>query len=419
MLAGGGLNFFRALGKGSCRIFSCRAVSQSTEINSKSNESVGFYSDDHRELQKSVIKLIDTEINPHVQECEKAGQWPGRKILKHFGNAGFLGITKPEQYGGLDLDYKCHAAFLEALGYARAPGVSMGIVAQTDVATPALARFGSDELKREFLAPCIAGDVVSCLGVSEPGAGSDVANLQTSARRCRDDLIINGQKLWITNSWQADWICLLVNTSAGPPHRNKSLVCFPMDTPGVKLARKIDTGHIFFDDVRVPAKNIIGEERMGFIYQMMQFQEERLCLALLTLAPLEMCIREIIQYTKDRIAFGQPLLNNQYIHFRLAELETELESLRALLYRAVDLYVAGQDVTKLASMCKLKSGRLAREVTDSCLQFWGGMGFTNEVLVSQLYRDLRLYSIGGGADEIMLTVISKYMGILPQRSKTN
>lgn len=276
-------------------------------------------------------------------------------------------------------------------------------------------------MKREFLAPAISGDVVACLGVSEPGAGSDVAGLQTTARQQGDDLIINGQKLWITNACQADWICILANTSIGPPHRNKSLICVPMNTPGVNVARKLDklgmrssdTGHIFFDEVRVPAKNIVGEEGMGFIYQMKQFQEERLAMALGTLVPLKTILEETIDYTRERKAFGQPLLNNQYIHFRLAELETELECLRSLIYRAVDLLVAGQDVTKLASMCKLKSGRLARVFTDSLLQFWGGMGFTNEVLVSRLYRDLRLFSIGGGADEVMLSVICKYMNTLP------
>merc|ERR1712098_164739 len=207
----------------------------------------------------------------------------------------------------------------------------------------------------------------------------------TSAVRRGDDLIINGQKMWITNAFQADWMCLLANTSEGASHRNKSLICVPMDTPGIHLAKKIDkmgmlcsdTAVIYFDDVRVPAKNIIGKEGMGFTYQMMQFQEERM-------------------------AFGQPLLNNQYIHFRLAELATEVEMLRSCLYRATDKHIAGEDVTQLASMCKLKVGRLLREVNDSCLQFWGGMGFTNDVLVSRMYRDMRLTSIGGGADEVML-----------------
>lgn len=403
----------------------CRNVvtssGSSTEVGLKSD----FYTQDQQELQKTVKKLVDKEINPYVDEWENAGRWPAHKIVKLFGQAGLLGIDKPEEYGGLGLDYKYQAAMVETLGYVRALGISLGIGVQTDVATASLARFGSDALKREFLAPSISGDIVACLGVSEPGAGSDVASIHTYARRQGDDLIINGQKLWITNAWSADWICLLVNTSGGPAHRNKSLVCVPMKSPGVKLTKLIDklgmrssdTGQIFFDEVRVPAKNIVGEEGMGFIYQMLQFQGERLWLSLITLKPLELCIQETINYLRERKAFGQPLLNNQYLHFRLAELETELESLRALIYRTLDLNVSGQDMVKLASMCKLKSARLAREVTDSCLQFWGGMGFTNEVQVSRLYRDMRLFSIGGGADEIMLNIICKYMGSLPQQPK--
>jgi len=197
-------------------------------------------------------------------------------------------------------------------------------------------------------------------------------------------------------------------------------------TPGIHLAKKIDkmgmfcsdTAVIYFDDVRVPAKNIIGEEGMGFTYQMMQFQEERLAATALSLTPMVNIIEQTIAYTKERMAFGQPLLNNQYMHFRLAELATEVEMLRSCLYRATDKHVAGEDVTQLASMCKLKVGRLLREVNDSCLQFWGGMGFTNDVLVSRMYRDMRLTSIGGGADEVMLGIICKGMGILPKKIKS-
>ncbi|KAH0627452.1 hypothetical protein JD844_003173 [Phrynosoma platyrhinos] len=301
----------------------------------------------------------------------------------------------------------------------------MAIGVQADMATPALARFGSDELKREFLAPTIAGDVVACLGVSEPGAGSDVASIKTKAVRKGDDYIVNGGKMWITSGCQADWMCLLANTSDGPPHRNKSLLCLPMKSSGVHIAKKIDkmgmrssdTAQIFFEDVRIPSKYLIGEEGMGFTYQMLQFQEERMWGVANILVPLENVIKETIDYTRQRMAFSQPILHNQTVHFRLAELATEVELLRSLLYRAVALYIHGTDVTKFASMAKLKAGRLARELTDSCLQFWGGMGFTNEVLVSRLYRDTRLMSIGAGADEVMLSIICKYMDTLPKKQR--
>ncbi|KAK8752997.1 hypothetical protein OTU49_001920, partial [Cherax quadricarinatus] len=381
-----------------------------------------FYTDEHKELQRSLKKLIDSEINPYVDQWEKEGQFPAHQVFKKLGQAGFLGVTKPEEYGGLGLDHSYSVAMSETLGTINCGAVPMAVAVQTDMATPALARFGSHYVKEQFLAPSISGDKVSCLGVSEPSAGSDVANIKTTAKRQGDDYIINGQKMWITNAYQADWMCLLANTSQGQAHRNKSLICVPMDSPGIHLTKKIDkmgmlssdTAQIFLEDVRVPVENLIGEEGMGFTYQMLQFQEERLAGAVMTLSPMQTCIQSTIEYTRERKAFGQPLLNNQCIHFRLAELETEVECLRALIYRATDLYVAGDDVTKLASMCKLKAGRLGREVTDSCLQFWGGMGFTNEVLVSRFYRDLRLVSIGGGTDEVMLAIICKLMGTLPQ-----
>jgi len=274
------------------------------------------------------------------------------------------------------------------------------------------------------LAPAIAGDAVACIGVSEPGAGSDVASIKTSARPDGDDYVINGGKMWITNGVQADWICLLANTSDGPKHRNKSLICVPMKTKGVEIARKLDklgmrssdTAQIFFDDVRVPQRYRIGEEGKGFTYQMLQFQEERLWAAAKALKSGERLIEQTVEYARNRQAFGKSILDNQVVHFRLAELATEIELLRSLTYRACELYVAGQDVTRLASMAKLKAGRLGREVSDACLQYWGGMGFMNETPVSRAYRDSRLGSIGGGSDEIMLTILCKLMGTLPGTS---
>jgi citronellyl-CoA dehydrogenase len=267
--------------------------------------------------------------------------------------------------------------------------------------------------------------MVTCIGVSEPSGGSDVASVKTTAVRKGDDLLINGQKMWITNSLQADWMCILANTGEGHHHRNKSLIIVPMDTPGVIKAKKIkkmgmhssDTGLIFFEDVKVPATNIIGEAGMGFTYQMLQFQEERLAIASGELIPLETAIIETIDYTRERHAFGQPILNNQYVHFRLAELHTELELYRALIYQAANAVERGEDITMIASMLKLKCGRLCRTIIDNCLQFWGGMGYSDEVYVSRLYRDLRLESIGGGADEIMLGIICKEMGIRPSFKK--
>jgi citronellyl-CoA dehydrogenase len=343
-------------------------------------------------------------------------------VFKKLGNLGLLGLTKPEAYGGAGLDYSYSVVMAEALGTTRCGGVPMAIGVQTDMATPALARFGSDELRAEFLAPAIAGDQVVCVGVSEPSAGSDVAAIRTTARKDGGDYVINGGKMWITNGTQADWMCCLANTGEGSPHKNKSLIIVPMQTRGVSVERKIrkigmnssDTALIHFDDVRVPQRHLIGQEGLGFMYQMLQFQEERLWGAANALQGLDIAVRETIEYTRSRKAFGKAVIDNQVVHFTLAELQSEIEALRALVYRATELYVAGKDVTQLASMAKLKAGRLTREVADKCLQYWGGMGFTWENPVSRLYRDGRLASIGGGTDEVMLGIICKLMGILPK-----
>ncbi|KAM3857981.1 putative acyl-CoA dehydrogenase 6 [Diretmus argenteus] len=382
-----------------------------------------IYTQDHVALRESLRKIIDQEINPYVDQWEAEGKFPAHKIFKILGSAGFLGVNKPVEFGGLGLDFSYSMAMSEELGNIRCGGIPMAIGVQTDMSTPALSRFGSAELKKEFLVPSITGDKVACLGVSEVGAGSDVSSIMTKAVRKGGDLVINGGKMWTTNGTQADWMCLLANTSDGAPHKNKSLICLPMNLPGVHIARKIDklgmwssdTAEVFFDDVRVPYKNIIGQEGMGFTYQMLQFQEERLWAVANSLTMMDTIIQETIQYTRQRKIFKMPVLYHQSVHFKLAELQTEVELLRSLLYRATALYLKGNDVTKLASMAKLKVGRLTREVGDSCLQFWGGMGFTNDVLVSRFYRDSRLISIGGGADEVMLGIICKYMDMLPRK----
>jgi citronellyl-CoA dehydrogenase len=383
-----------------------------------------LFTPEHEELRRSLQKFIAVEVNPHVDEWEEAGIFPAHPLFKKMGDLGFLGLTKPVEYGGQGLDYSYAVVMAEELGDIACGSVPMAIGVQTDMATPALARFGSDEVKREFLAPSIAGDYVACLGVSEVGAGSDVASIKTTARKDGGDYLINGGKMWTTSGTQADWMCLLANTSEGAPHKNKSLICLPMKTKGVEIARKLDklgmrssdTAQIFFDSVRVPQRFLIGEEGKGFTYQMLQFQEERLWAAAANLKSMERVIAQTIDYTRSRKAFGKSILDNQVVHFRLAELATEVELLRALVYRACELYLAGTDVTRLASMAKLKAGRLLREAADACLQYWGGMGYMNESPVSRVYRDGRLGSIGGGADEVMLTIICKLMGTLPGTS---
>ncbi|MBI1364892.1 MAG: acyl-CoA dehydrogenase [Alphaproteobacteria bacterium] len=384
---------------------------------------------EHEQLRQTLKRYIDAEINPYVDEWEEAEIFPAHQVFKGLGELGLLGVTKPVEFGGLGLDWSYGAVVAETLGHINCGGVPMAIGVQTDMATPALARFGSDEVREEFLRPSISGDYVACLGVSEIGSGSDVASIKTTAKKDGDDYVINGGKMWTTSGTQADWMCLLANTSEGSAHKNKTLICLPLREngklrKGIEIARKLkklgmrssDTAQFFFEDVRVPQRYRIGEEGFGFTYQMLQFQEERLWAALSGLVGKEKIIYATIDYCRERKAFGKSILDNQVVHFRIAELMSEVQALRSLAWDAVDKMVNGEDVTMLASMAKLKAGRLAREVNDSCLQYWGGMGFMEETPVSRAYRDARLGSIGGGADEVMLSIICKLMGILPGQS---
>jgi citronellyl-CoA dehydrogenase len=382
---------------------------------------------EHEALRDTTIRAVAEHINPFVDEWEAAEIFPAKQVFRALGKLGLLGINKPAEYGGMGLDYSYQAVFNEAAGTINAGGVRMGLGVQTDMATPALARFGSDEVKARFLAPSISGELVSCIGVSEPSAGSDVAAIKTTARSDGDDYVISGGKMWTTNGTQADWMCCLANTGdpAEGVHKNKTLICLPLRDdqgelmPGVTIARKLkkmgmhssDTAEIWFDEVRVPKAWRIGDEGRGFVYQMMQFQEERLYAAIGAVTGCERIIADTITYTRERHVFGKPLLANQVIQHRLAELATETAALRALTWDAVARHVAGEDVTPQASMAKLKGGRLQREVADSCLQYWGGMGYMDESRISRAFRDGRLGSIGGGADEVMLGIIAKTMGI--------
>ena len=379
-------------------------------------------SHEHHELQRSVKRWIDEQINPHVDEWEAAGIFPAHQVFKQMGDMGWLGLCKPIDNGGFGLDYSYGAVLAEALGHMQCGGVPMAIGVQTDMATPALAAHGSAELRAEFLTPAIQGELVACLGVSEVGGGSDVASIKTTAKKDGDDYVINGGKMWTTNGTQADFCCLLANTSEGAPHRNKSLIIVPMNTPGVTASKPLkkmgmhssDTAQLHFDQVRVPRRYLIGEEGMGFIYQMEQFQIERLWGAMNNVGMAQRAIDTTIAYTRERQVFGRAVLDNQAVHFKLAEFQAELECLRAVCWQAVELIVDGGDATYLATVAKLKAGRLMRTIADGCLQYWGGMGYVDESPISRIYRDGRLTSIGGGADEVMLQILCKSMGILPR-----
>lgn len=384
------------------------------------------YTAQHDAMRDILKKIIDRDINPHVDEWEKEGGFPSHQIFKILGNAGLLGITREPQYGGLGLDYSYSMVFFEELAQINCGGIPTAITVQTDMALPALVNFGSDKLKREFLEPTIKGDFVASVAISEPSGGSDVAAVKTTAKEVGGDLVINGSKMWITNGLHSDWLCLLANTSEGSPHKNKSLICVPKSTKGVTVGNKIekmglkcsDTALLYFEDVRVPKSYIIGESGLGFTYQMLQFVDERVCASVVAVHQMQRLIDETIEFCRNRETFGRPLISNQVIHFRLAELKSEVELLKSLNHRIADMIIAGESMdhgissAMLAAISKLKAGRLIREVADTCLQYFGGMGYSSDMLVERFFRDARVMSIAGGADEIMIGIIAKFMGTL-------
>lgn len=384
-----------------------------------------YFTEEHQAFRRSLRKFVDTEINPYVDQWEEAEIFPAHEVFKKMGDLGFLGVSYPEAYGGLGLDYWYNVVLAEEMARINCGGIPMAIAVQTDMATPALAMFGSEELKQQFLAPAIRGEAVCSIAVTEPGAGSDVAGIKTYADKDGDDYVINGSKLYITNGTQADWVCLLARTEPGSGFRGMSLIIVPTDTPGFTVSRKLkkmgnhssDTAELAFDNVRVPRRYCVGEEGMGFMLQMIQFQKERLIGSVIAYAGAEKVVRMTIDYLRERKTFGLPLIDNQWVHFKLCEQLTEIEALRQLCYHCARKLLDGQDMTREASMAKLKAGRLVREVADICMQFHGGMGYMEEYPMARYFRDSRLVSIGGGADEIMLGIIAKLEGILPSRRK--
>ena len=380
-----------------------------------------YFNEEHEALRKLVRDFVTNEINPHVDQWEEEGIFPAHELFKKMGDLGLLGLVYPEQYGGSGMDFWYQAVFLEEIGRISCSGVPTAIAVQTDMATPALAQHGTAEQKEKFLKPAIAGDAVFSIAVSEPDAGSDVAAIRTRAVSDGNDYIINGSKMWITSGTQSDYLTLLTRTDDHyGSFKGMSLIIVPTDTPGFSVSRKLDklglrssdTAILAFEDMRVPKANRIGPEGQGFALQMQQFQIERLAAALLSITGMEEIMALTVGYCRERKTFGRPLLGNQWIQFKLAELQTEIEALRHLTYYCVSKLVVGQDMTREASMAKLKAGRLCRAVADTCQQFHGGMGFVEEYPIARYVRDSRLTSIGGGADEIMMGIIAKNEGWL-------
>jgi citronellyl-CoA dehydrogenase len=377
------------------------------------------FTEQHEALREMVRDVVDKEINPHVDAWEEAGAFPAHELFPKLGSLGLLGLEYDQEYGGMGVDHSYTVVLGEELGRCDAAGVPMAIAVQACMATPSLHRFGSPELKARFLSPAISGEQVAAVAVTEPDAGSDVAGLRTSARRDGDDWVINGTKLYITNGAQADWICVLVRTSDEGGYQGMSQVIVPTDTPGFRVGRVLDklgnrssdTAELVLEDVRVPVSYTIGEVGHGFQQQMTQFQNERLIGCYVAVVGMERALRRTIDYLQERTAFGKPLMAQQAIQFRLAELLAEVDLLRHYNYAAAQAVVDGVDPTRFATIAKLKTGRLVREVADACLQFHGGMGYMSDHWVSRYFRDSRLLSIGGGADEVMLRILTLMDGM--------
>jgi citronellyl-CoA dehydrogenase len=372
---------------------------------------------EHDLIRQTVKRFAREQIAPFAQEWDEAGIFP-RELFGKAASLGLFGVRIPTELGGSGLDWWATAAALEGLSWSDSPGANMGLMVQGELTIPIIADLGTPEQQEVFLKPALAGEWIGALGISEPGGGSDVAALRTHARADGDDLVISGQKLWITNGSRADFIVLAVRTGdAG--HRGVSLVLFPTRTAGFSVGKKLkkvgnlcsDTAELFFDDCRVPARYILGEKNRGFYYIMHNFQGERLASAIQMVAAMDRCLEFAIQYGKERSAFGHPVGSYQVWRHKFAEHRTSVEAGRWLVYRALDLINRGQKAVREITMAKLYTSELAQRLTYDCMQIFGGFGYTTDYPISRYWRDLRLYTIGAGTSEVMKEIIAKEDGL--------
>jgi citronellyl-CoA dehydrogenase len=374
--------------------------------------------EEHQIFRKTLRDLFEREIEPHIDDWEAARTFPAHELFPKLGAVGLLGLEYETAYGGMGADHSFTVVAGEEMGRINCGGIPMAMAVQMSMATPALARYGSDDLKAKYLAPAIRGDMVASIAVTEPDAGSDVAGIRTRAVRDGDEWVIHGSKLYITTGTQADWLCLLARTNDEPGYRGMSLIVVPTATPGVVVSRKLeklgmwssDTAELSFDDVRVPVTNTIGAIGRGFQQQMAQFQAERLITMYKQVGAIEGALQRTKNYLAERRAFGRPLLANQHLQFALAELAARHDMLKHYAYAAADAVRRGEDATRFATVGKLLGSRLQREVADAAVQFHGGVGYMAEHWASRFYRDTRLDSIGAGADEVMLRILARMDG---------
>ncbi len=375
-----------------------------------------FGTAEHQLFRQTVRKFVQEEMAPRAREFDQKGRCD-KALYKRMGELGMLGLRYDPRWGGAGLDWSYTAVMFEELAHCDNAGVTMGISVQTDMATPSLHQFGSDELRRQYLVPAVTGDMVAAIAVTEPDAGSDVAGIKTRAVRDGDHWVINGSKIYITNAATADWLCLLAVTDPEAGYGGFSQIVVPTDSPGFsyQLLDKIgnwgsDTGQLFFEDVRVPVANTIGEIGRGFQQQMMQFQDERLIACISSNAASEALWEHTRRWCEDRVLFGKPLSKMQVTQFKFVEMLTQIAAARELTYACVRKRMRGEDATKEISMAKLFTGRMSRMVADHCIQLHGGFGYMKESMAGRAFVDSRLISIGGGADEVMIHYLAKMLG---------
>lgn len=376
------------------------------------------FSEEHRIFRRAVRRFVDEELNPHVDEWEAAGTFP-KDVYRRMGELGFLGIRFDEKYGGAGADIWSTVVFCEEMGRCRSRGLTMSVLVHTDMSSPYLYKYGSEALKQKYLPELIRGEKVAAIALTEPSGGSDLAAMQTTAKKTGSHYILKGSKTFITNAMNADIFIVAAKTDPGAGHRGISLFLVERNTPGFaveKLPKKLgmhasDWGQLAFDGCAVPADHLLGEENRGFYYAMEGLQLERFVACVAFTASAQQALEDTIRYAQERELFGKRLSEFQITRHKFAKLQTKLEAARQLLYHAARLFEAGEDPTMVVSMCKAFCADVACEVADECLQIHGGYGYVEEYDIARFYRDIRLWKIGAGTTEVMYEIIAKRMGI--------
>jgi citronellyl-CoA dehydrogenase len=379
---------------------------------------MSYFTAEHEELRQSIRKFVVTELAPHAQDWEEDAYFADW-VFPRMGELGYLGLHYPLEYGGQGGDYFASVVLSEEMARSRCGGLGMAVAVQTDMATPPILKFGTEEQKQKYLVPAIKGDKVACLGITEPNAGSDVQNVQTWAKPDGDDWIINGSKIFITNGIRADFITLVARTDRGRGFEGVTLFVVDCDTPGFVRSRKLekvgmlasDTAELAFEDMRVPGDAVLGEVGQGFYNIMWELQGERMIGAAGAIAGAQLTFEATLEYAKQRQAFGKPIGHQQVIKHMLVDMATKIELAREFNYSVAKRFGDGEYPVKEISMAKLVSGQVAHEVADTAMQIWGGAGYMADNPVQRAWRDTRLIRIGAGTDEIMKEVIGKAYGL--------